>query len=71
LLAFDAYNRGAVMVHELRQEMGDEAFFGGLRAYFARYGGGTASQADFQAVMEEAAGFSLEAFFTRWLGPAE
>lgn len=71
LLAFDAYNRGAVMVHELRQTMGDEAFFGGLRAYFARYGGGTASQAEFQAVMEEAAGFSLAEFFTRWLGPAE
>jgi aminopeptidase N len=46
--------------------MGDEAFFNGLRAYFERYGGGTATDAEFQAVMEEAAGVSLDAFFEKW-----
>jgi aminopeptidase N len=67
LLAWDAYNRGALLVHSLRQEMGDEAFFGGLRAYFERYGGSTATQEEFQAVMEEAAGFPLDDFFAGWL----
>lgn len=67
LLAWDAYNRGALLVHALRLEMGDEAFFSGLRAYFERYGGGTATQEEFQAVMEEAAGFSLDEFFAGWL----
>lgn len=61
------YFGGAVMVHELRQTVGDDAFFAGLRLYFQRYGGDVASDADFQAVMEEASGQSLDAFFARWL----
>ncbi len=67
LLAWDSYNRGALLVHALRLEMGDEAFFSGLRAYFERFGGGTATQEEFQAVMEEAAGFPLDDFFAGWL----
>ena len=63
LFSFNTYFGGAVMVHELRQEMGDEAFFGGLQTYFATYGGGTASDAQFITVMEEAAGRSLASFF--------
>ena len=51
------------MVHALRQEVGDAAFFAGLRTYFQRHGGGTASDAAFQVIMEEAAGYSLDAFF--------
>lgn len=62
----DSYLKGAALVHALRQEMGDEAFFAGLQAYFERYGGGTASDAQFQAVMEEAAGKSLDALFQTW-----
>jgi aminopeptidase N len=61
------YFGGALMVHELRQEMGDEAFFTGLKNYFAQYGGGTASDEEFIAVMEEAAGKSLADFFAEWL----
>ena len=67
LFSFNTYFGGAVMVHELRQEMGDEAFFGGLQTYFATYGGGTASDAQFIAVMEEAARRSLASFFERAL----
>jgi aminopeptidase N len=46
--------------------MGDEAFLTGLRTYMARYGGRTASDAQFKDVMEEAAGRSLEAYFQQW-----
>ncbi|HEX6386306.1 MAG TPA: M1 family metallopeptidase [Anaerolineae bacterium] len=67
LFGFNTYFGGALLVHALREEVGDEAFFAGLRDYFQRYGGGTASDAEFQAVMEEAAGRSLDAFFTEWL----
>jgi hypothetical protein len=59
----DSYIKGAVVAHALRQEVGDAAFFAGLRLYFERYGGGTASQAEFQAALEEAAGMSLDDFF--------
>jgi hypothetical protein len=67
LFSFNTYFGGAVFVHALRQEMGDEAFFDGLRTYFATYGGGTASDDEFQAVMEAAHGQSLDAFFAEWL----
>jgi aminopeptidase N len=67
LFDYNVYFGGAVAVHELRQEMGDDAFFAGLRLYFQRYGGGSASDAQFQAVMEEAAGKSLSAFFAQWI----
>ncbi len=67
LFSTNTYFGGALMIHELRQEVGDEAFFAGLQMYFAEYGGGTASDAQFQEVMEEASGQSLEAFFEKWL----
>jgi aminopeptidase N len=66
LFELNVYFQGALAVHALRQEMGDEAFFTGLRNYFARYGGGTASDDQFQEMMEQAAGVSLEAFFDEW-----
>jgi len=66
LFGRDSYSKGAVVAHALRQEMGDEAFFDGLRAYFELYGGGAASDAEFQAVMEAAAGVSLDGFFEGW-----
>ncbi|MFZ1400065.1 MAG: M1 family metallopeptidase [Candidatus Promineifilaceae bacterium] len=67
LFSFKIYFGGAVFVHELRQEMGDEAFFSGLQTYFATYGGGTASDDQFREVMEAAHGASLAAFFAEWL----
>jgi aminopeptidase N len=66
LFDLNVYFEGAVAVHALRAEMGDDAFFRGLRAYFQLYGGGTASDAEFRAVMEEAAGRSLESYFSQW-----
>ncbi|MBN2499739.1 MAG: hypothetical protein JXB38_03165 [Anaerolineales bacterium] len=68
LFGYESYIKGAVAVHALRQAMGDEAFFEGLRMYLAQYGGGTASDADFKAVMEAAAGISLDGFFAEWIG---
>lgn len=66
LFELNVYYQGAMAVHALRQEVGDDAFFTGLRTYLQRYGGGTASDAQFQAVMEEAAGRSLTPFFDEW-----
>ncbi len=65
------YFGGALMIHELRREMGDDAFFAGLQTYFQQYGHGTASDEQFIAVMEAAAGKSLADFFNRWLGGGE
>jgi aminopeptidase N len=67
LLNYNTYFKGAAVIHALRRQLGDEAFFAGLRTYLSRYGGGTASDAQFQAVMEEFAGSSLDDFFAGWL----
>ncbi|GAB4580680.1 MAG: M1 family metallopeptidase [Anaerolineales bacterium] len=67
LFGFDSYQRGALVVHKLRQTVGDEAFFAGLRLYFERFGGEAASREDFMSVMEEASGMDLDDFFEEWL----
>jgi aminopeptidase N len=61
------YTKGALFAHDLRKTMGDEAFFRGLRLYFERFGGRTATDADFRVVLEEASGMPLEELFNKWL----
>lgn len=67
ILSFDTYYRGAMFMDALHQEVGDEAFFSGLRAFLARNGGGTASEEALLAAMEEAAGRELDSLFAQWL----
>jgi aminopeptidase N len=67
VLSFDSYYRGTLVIHALHEEIGDEAFFAGLRIFLERYGGGNAGFEDFRSAMEEAAGQSLDGAFARWL----
>jgi len=46
--------------------MGDESFFQGVKDLFVRYQGKEAGFEDFQKVMEEHHGESLEWFFSQW-----
>ncbi|HEY1014492.1 MAG TPA: M1 family metallopeptidase, partial [Herpetosiphonaceae bacterium] len=61
------YGKGAVFLATLREEIGDESFFGGMRAYYAAQRYGVSSRAAFQGAMETAAGRSLEPIFDQWL----
>ena len=61
------YEKGAWVLHMLRQEMGDAKFWAGIRAYYATHLNGTASTADFRRAMEKASGRDLTAFFQQWL----
>ena len=61
------YERGAMALHALRGEIGEEAFFKTLREYVSRHAGGNVTTADFVAVAEEIAGRDLEALFDSWL----
>lgn len=61
------YIRGAMVLHALRLEVGDDAFFSTLRTWFDRYRGSSASTADFIAVAEEVAGTDLDPLFDAWL----
>lgn len=62
------YGRGAQFLHTLRGEIGDEAFFSGLRSYYATHKYGVAHSADVRAALEQSSGRDLDLLFTRWLG---
>jgi len=61
------YQKGAWVLHLLRSQMGTEKFWQGIREYYRRYRDANASTADFEKVMEEAAGADLGWFFRQWL----
>jgi len=61
------YQKGAWTLHMLRGLMGDAKFWSGIREYYRRYRDANASTADFQKVMENAAGADLGWFFDQWL----
>ena len=61
------YNKGALVLHMLRRLIGDEAFFTGLREFYAKWRYTKAGTDDFRASMEKAAGRPLARFFDRWI----
>ena len=67
LLDAESYEKGAWVLHMLRRRIGDEAFFDGVRDYYATLRGGTAWTADFGRIMEEASGQPLGWFFAQWV----
>lgn len=67
LFSAAVYDRGAATLHALRVKIGDEAFFALAKQWVARYGGGTASTADFIALAEEISGQDLTHFFEVWV----
>ncbi|MDL5050111.1 M1 family aminopeptidase [Oscillatoria amoena NRMC-F 0135] len=70
LLSPHVYQRGSWVLHMLRQEVGDDGFWKGIRNYYERYRDSNALTSDFRLVMEEASGKQLEAFFNQWLEEA-
>jgi hypothetical protein len=64
-----SYAKGAFVLHMLRNSLGDDVFYKGLRAYLEdpqlkhRF----AQTSDFQAVMEAESGVDLDTFFTQWI----
>ncbi len=67
LLDAESYEKGAWVLHMLRRLIGDEAFFEGVRDYYATLRGTTAWTSDFARIMEEAAGRPLAWFFAQWV----
>lgn len=66
LFGSDSYLKGALMVAELRQTLGDDAFFTALQHYFELYRYEDATHDQFQDALEESSGQSLDAFFAKW-----
>lgn len=67
LLNPNAYQKGGWVLHMLRHELGDDLFWQGIRAYYAKYRNANAQTADFQAVMENVSNRKLGPFFNQWL----
>ncbi|HEU4765934.1 MAG TPA: M1 family metallopeptidase [Pyrinomonadaceae bacterium] len=61
------YDKGAYVMHLLRAEMGERAFWKGLRLFTRRHFGKSVVTSDFTSAMEEAVGKSLDKFFAEWI----
>jgi aminopeptidase N len=61
------YDKAAWVLHMLRGVIGDQAFFAGIRDYYAAYRDGNATTADLRVIMERHAGQPLDWFFQQWL----
>lgn len=61
------YQKAGFTLHMLRQEVGDSAFFQGVRSYYAKYRHGNALTNDFAREMEASSGKKLDWFFDQWM----
>ncbi|MGZ9931696.1 M1 family metallopeptidase [Streptomyces sp. NC-S4] len=67
ITAAPVYYRGAMVLHRIRQEVGDEKFFALVRGWAADHRHGNASTADFTAYAEERTGRDLKKVWDVWL----
>jgi aminopeptidase N len=61
------YEKGAWTLHMLRNLIGTEIFWQGIREYYQRHMNGHASSDDFRHMMERVSGRDLSWFFQQWL----
>jgi aminopeptidase N len=61
------YFKGAYVLHLLRKELGDEAFWKGVMFFTQRYYGKSVTTEDFQLTMEQSSGKDLKVFFDTWI----
>ncbi|MFD3542113.1 M1 family metallopeptidase [Streptomyces sp. NPDC058662] len=61
------YFRGAMVLHRIRQEVGDEKFFALLRGWASEHRHGNASTADFTAYAAKSTGHDLGKVWDTWL----
>ena len=61
------YNKGAAVLHMLRRLIGDEAFFSGIKRFYAENRFRKAGTDDLRKAMEAASGRDLSRFFERWI----
>ncbi|MGH7710222.1 MAG: M1 family aminopeptidase, partial [Gemmatimonadaceae bacterium] len=66
VLNSNVYQKAGFTLHMLRREIGDSAFFRGIRNYYAKYRHGNALTQDFMREVEATAGRSLGWFFEQW-----
>jgi aminopeptidase N len=70
LLSTNSYQKGAWVLHMLREELGDSLFFTAIRQFYAEKRDRTALTEDFVAVADKVSGRKLTPFFSQWLSVA-
>lgn len=60
------YDKSSLVLNMLRDFLGDELFFAGLKKFFGRYKYSAATTGQFKKVMEEISRRDLDDFFTGW-----
>lgn len=61
------YEKGGWVVHMLRAELGDDAFFKSIRYYLIKFRNKSVETADLITSIEEATGRNLRRFFDQWV----
>jgi aminopeptidase N len=61
-----SYAKGGLILHMLRKELGDEAFFASLKLYLERNAFKSVEVHQLRLAFEEITGKDLEAWFSRW-----
>ncbi len=61
------YNKGAWILHMLRNELGDKLFFLSLKTYYEKFKYKNASTEDFKLVCESISKKNLSKFFEQWV----
>ena len=61
------YQKGSVVLHTLREQIGDDAFWKGVNIYLNRHKFQNVETIDLRKALEEAHGKDLEWFFKQWV----
>lgn len=61
-----SYAKGGRILHLLRNEIGDDAFFMSMQLYLSRHAYQSTEIEDFRRVVEEVTGQDMRAFFDQW-----
>lgn len=61
------YQKGAYVLHLLRQELGEAVFWKAMRDYSRQYPGSSVTTTDFKSAVERSSGRNLDAFFEQWV----
>jgi aminopeptidase N len=61
------YDKGALVLHELRAYMGENRFWAALQHYTRKHWGQSVETTDFQRAMEASSGMNLTGFFRLWV----
>lgn len=62
-----AYEKGCLVLHTLRDQLGEAAFWAGVQAYVAHAAGSAAETAALRRAFEDASGEDLTTFFEHWV----